>query len=189
MKRLVLPFALIILLSLTACENDQSVGYKFTGLKAVNLNSTPGKPVVDDADSIRKEIYGIRLYLYPVETYRKGRYFDESESGVSAEDPVADIDITSSAAFDAAHPPGTDLTNYFFYFPGNYFHCTDLNDGSQFRPTAKYNDDYADHNFPDHADLLLKSMPDNSAYRKFYIKLKYKSGYYRTDSTKLVRLY
>ncbi|MFL5765554.1 MAG: hypothetical protein ACJ77K_16535 [Bacteroidia bacterium] len=189
MKQLFFILICSPLLLLTSCENDQSVSYKFTGLKAANVNTSAGLPQVDNSDSIRKEIYGIRLYLYPVEVSRTGRSFDPSESGVMPVDPIADIDITSDVPLDSAYPAGSELTSCFYYLPGTYFHIVPLSDGSAFEPTAKYNSDYAEHNFPEYADLLLARVPANFAFRKFYIKLKYRSGYYRTDSTNLVKLY
>lgn len=189
MKQLFLFISAVVLLFISSCESDQNVTYKFTDIDIVNINSSPGIPVISNTDSIPKAVFGLRLDLYPVETSRSGRTFNESESSVVNENPIRRITITCTGSFDSAHPAGVNITDKFIYFPGNYLHTQRLVDEYSFQPTAQYNDDYYKNHYPDHADLLLVKPPDSILSGKFYVTLLFQNGGAWTDSSSLVKLY
>ena len=172
------------ILSFVACEGDQSVRYRFTGLDVIPLSSAGGLPAIT-TDSIPASTAGIRLLLFPEETYRKGRYFDASESGVLNENPIETVRIWCNRSFNS-DTAGTLLNSYFIYVPGNYLYAQQLDKG--LNPTARYNDDYESINIPDHADLLLTTTPQPGIY-KFYVELQMNGGGIYKDSTSLMHLY
>ncbi len=188
MKYFLILFSFVVLFS--SCEGDEYVTYRFMNLTLAHADSSPGLPVEATVDSMRKDIYVLRLYLYPVETSRKGRYFDSYESQVVPENPIEKIVITSSDSFDISHPAGANLNNYFVYFPGNYMFVGEpIAFEGKITPTAKHRDDYEGKNFPEYADLLLIHPPDNFVARKFYVNLTMKGEGVWTDSTSLIKLY
>lgn len=189
MKQLLVFISAVVILFFSSCESDQQVSYKFTDLDVANINSSPGIPVVSTTDSIPKAVFGLRLYLYPVETGKSGRSFNESESSVTNEDPIRRITITCTSSFDSTHPAGADITYRFIYFPGNYLHTQRIVDDYSFQPTAEYNDDYYKNHYPNYADLLLVRPPDSILTGKFYITLLFKNGGAWTDSSSIVKLY
>ncbi len=190
MKYFISFLSFLALLFFTSCEGDEVVRYRFTSLDLENADSSPGLPVVNNADSLAKEIYALRLYLHPVQTYRKGRYFDSYESSVNAENFIKKIKITSSDSFDILHPALSNLNNYFVYLPGNYMNVSKpIEYEGTIQPTAKYNADYEENNFPEYADLLLIHSPDNFVPRKFYVELFLEGGEVWLDSTALIKLY
>lgn len=190
MKHFLSLFSFVIVILFSSCEGDEYVTYRFTAFDLENANSSAGLPFVSNVDSTPKEVYALRLFLHPVQVSRKGRYFDQYESSVIPENPIMKIKITSSDSFDISHPAGTNLNNYFVYLPGNYMYVSDpiASDGT-IHPTAKYNDDYADHNFPEYADLLLIHPPDNFVPRKMFVELIMGGGAVWIDSTALIKLY
>lgn len=190
MKTLLFIFSFVSVILFSSCEGDEYVVYRFTSLDLESTNSSQGLPFVSNVDSVKKEIYGLRLYLHPVQVSRKGRYFDTYESSVSAENQIMKIKISSSDSFDIAHPAYTNLNNYFVYLPGNYLYLSDpITTEGTIKPTAKYNDNYAEQNFPEYADLLLIHPPDNFVPRKFYVELTLLGGEFWVDSTAIIKLY
>src|SRR6478609_10630213 len=114
-------FSIILLLFsivFVSCEGDQTVRFRFTGLDLDHVNSAPGLPVIAH-DSVPKKLYGIRLYLYPAETYRKGRYFDPYEAPPINEDPITKLTVWCDSAFNGA-TPGSPINNQFLLFQGSY---------------------------------------------------------------------
>ena len=169
---------------LVSCEGDQTVRYRFTGLDVVPANSAGGF-ITPTFDPIPAQTAGIRLLLFPEETYRQGRYFDPQESSVNNENPITVIKIWCNRPFNA-DTAGTLLNNYFVYVPGNYLYAKPLDNG--LHPTARYNDDYEYNNFPDHADLLMRVAPQPGDYT-FYVELQMDNGGIYTDSTSTMHLY
>lgn len=190
MKPFLFIFSFVAVIFFSSCEGDEYVTYRFTSLDLKNADSSPGMPMVINSDSIRNEVYVLRLNLHPVEVSRKGRYFDTYESSVRAINPIVKIKITSSDSFDIMHPAGSNMNNYFVYLAGNYMHVSEpIEYDGTIAPTAKYNEDYAENNFPEYADLLLIHPPDNLVYRKFYVELTIKDEGIWKDSTTLIKLY
>jgi hypothetical protein len=189
MKSAIHFFILILaLMALVSCEGDQTVRFRFTKLELEHLSSEGGNVKVTGVDSMQKELYGIRMNLFPVETFRKGRYFDP-ETPAEEEDRIKYIYITSDQDFDNDHPANTLLNEKFYYFPGNFLYSSPLKDSTCFPVLAKYLPDFPDNNFPDYADLLLIGYSENNLPRKFYIKLKFQSGSTFSDSTSIIKLY
>jgi hypothetical protein len=182
-------FSLLILtlMALVSCEGDQTVNFRFTKLVLEHLSSEGGNVFVTGVDSMQKTLYGIRMNLFPVETYRKGRYFDP-ETPAEEEDRIKYIYITSDEEFDSEHPANTLLNEKFYYFPGNFIYCSQLKDSTCFPVLAKYLPDFPENNFPDYADLLLREYPENNSPRKFYIQLVFQSGATFSDSTSVIQL-
>ena len=189
MKRFLFVFSFVTVILLSSCEGDEYVTYRFTSLDIDHVTSAPGIPIVTYADSMAKELYGMRLYLHPVELSRDGRYFDAYESSVVNEDPITKIKINCVESFDATHPAGTEITNYFVYVPGNYVYAQPLKIGEGLSPTAKYNPDYESVNLPMYADILLSKQPDFISYRRFAVTLTCKSGTVYNDTCGLIKLY
>lgn len=163
--------------------------YKFTNLQLEQLTTSTGPPTVFDADSISKAIYGLRLNLFPVETFRKGRYFDPYEAPAQNENAISNILITSDVAMDAAHQPGSNLNGFFIYYPGNYIYCEAVPDTGYFNVFPEYLPSFPENNFPEFADLLLTKNVEFDLTRKFFIRLEMTDGTIYTDSTHTVFLY
>jgi len=179
-----------LFLLIISCEGDQTVKYRFTSLDIENINYSGRLPQVSYSDSIPTNVYGIRLNLHSVETYRKGRYFDSYESSVSNENPITKIKITSTDSFNTNYPKGTILNKCFVYFPGNYNYVSvPIEENGTIYPNAEYNEDYPKNNFPLYVDLLLWKNVNNKIPRKFYVELVLKEGQVWTDSTELIKLY
>ncbi len=151
--------AIVLLLALSSCEGDQTVRFKFTNLELVHLTSEHGMPIVFDADSAIGALYGIRMNLFPEETYRKGRYFDSYDSPPYLESDMKSIVITSNQDFDDLHPAGSILNDCFYRFPGSYVDADTLTDTLGFRILSQYFPGYPDIIFPEYSDLLLRKYP------------------------------
>jgi len=190
MKHFIRLLSLLCVTTLCSCEGDQTVRYKFTGLDLQHIHTSSGLTEVFSSDSIQKELYGLRLNLHPVETFRKGRYFDPYEAPAQNENPVHYIFITSDKAMDVDHTEGSLLNGNFIYFPGNYNYCRPLpEDSTAFYITADYLPRYPDNNFPDYADLLLINYPDSLDERKFFVRIVLYDGTEFSDSTSTIKLY
>jgi hypothetical protein len=189
-EKIKLPFlALLFLLALVSCEGDQTVRFKFTNLELDHLSSEQGIPIVIDADSAKGALYGIRMNLFPEETYRKGRYFDAYDSPPYLESDMKSIVITSSHDFDEDHPEGAILNDCFYRFPGTYLLADTLTDTLGFRIFSDDFPDYPDVIFPEYYDLLLLKYPTVHVSRTFFIRMTFSDGTVLSDSTEVIKLF
>src|SRR3989344_6169702 len=121
MRKIITSVAFLVLL--VACEGDQTVKFKWTALDITNLDNTSRYPAPTGLDSISKSVYGIRMYLFPVETYRQGRYFDEYESSVVNENNVDTISVSSTQDIYIANDTflaGESINSLFYFFSNTY---------------------------------------------------------------------
>jgi hypothetical protein len=186
LSKVVLFVSWITLVVLSSCENDQSVTFRFTNLDLDHVDSSPGLPVLAH-DSVKAAVYGVRLYLYPVEISRKGRHFDPYEAPPVNQDPITVFNVWSNAYFNGT-PPGTSLNNHFILFQGSYTHVDTLHPNAPISPTARYHDDFEKNNFPDYVDILLLDRPATGNY-KFYVEMHMQNGGVFKDSTTSIKLY
>jgi hypothetical protein len=172
-----------------SCEGDQTVRFKFTNLELVHLSSEPGIPIVIDTDSTNGALYGIRMNLFPEETYRKGRYFDAYDSPPYLESEMKSIVITSNQDFDEDHSEGSILNDCFYRFPGSYLLADTLRDTLGFRIFSDDFPDYPDVIFPEYYDLLLYKSPTVHVSRTFFIRMTFSDGTILSDSTEIIKLF
>ena len=183
-------FYLFLLLVFTSCEGDQTVKYVFTDLQADHLTSENGANDINTNSQQASATYGIRCNLSPVETYRKGRYFDPYESSVNCEDPVEFVLITATADFDSEHPQGSLLNDLFYYNPGNLRDVTFLENDS----LAPYIDmrhlpTYPTSNFPEYADFMLENSIGQATDISFIVHLITQNGDEFIDTTSTIQLH
>jgi hypothetical protein len=181
--------AIVLLLILISCEGDQTVRFKFTNLELVHLSSEAGNPIVIDDDSTKGVLYGIRMNLFPEETYRKGRYFDAYDSPPYLESDMKSIVITSNQDFDDLHPAGNILNDCFYRFPGSYLLADTLRDTLGFWILSDDFPGYPDVIFPEYYDLLLLKYPTVHVSRTFFIRMTFSDGTALSDSTELIKLF
>lgn len=179
----------IIALFLLSCEGDQSVSYIFTGLELEHITSQYGQNRVTASAEQSSSTYGIRCNLSPVETYRKGRYFDPYESYVSCDDPIQFIYITATNDFDAEHPAGHLLNDFFYYNPGNLREAIYLH-GDTIAPDIdmKLLPTYPNSNFPEYADFMLSQPIESTSDIAFVVRLVTQSGQIFIDTTSTIHL-
>lgn len=181
----------LFLVLLVACEGDQTVKYKWTRLDVTNLDNTSRYPAPTGLDSISKSVYGIRLYLFPVETYRKGRYFDEYESIVINENPVDTISISSTQDLYLANDTfiaGEPINSLFYHFNNTYSTSAQMSFYG-LPANAYYYDNYKDVPYPEYVDLLLMFPPINSIEQRFRIYMRMDDGQVYVDTTESIKLF
>ncbi|MEN9348748.1 MAG: hypothetical protein RLZZ77_2259 [Bacteroidota bacterium] len=180
----------IIAYLLVSCEGDQSVRYVFTDLSLEHISSETGPNQTNDHLDQSSTTYGIRCNLSPVETYRKGRYFDPYESSISCDDPIQFIYITATSDFDLIHPEGSLLNDLFYYNPGNLRDAEYLN-GDTVAPyfDMKHLPTYPDSNFPEYADFMLAEPITSSQNIAFIVRMITYSGTAFVDTTSTIQLH
>lgn len=183
--RLGLFILIIYSVFIVSCEGDITLRYHFTGLSVENAVNTGELPQVTTSDSIPKEAYAIRLYLYPEELSRDGRYLDP-ETPPSNSNPIDSIAIYSGTKFNDTLQAGARLNSVFRIFNRNYQHVYPVDD---FKIANVYNSDFMDEPVPEYVDLLLIIPPDSIRNYKFHVLMRFKDGTSFLDSTELIRLY
>lgn len=193
-NRMVQQFKLIYLLCvivlLGSCENDQTLKYKWTNLDLAHLDNSGYSPVITTADSLPKSVYGLRLFLYPVETSRTGRRFDVYESTVTNDNPVEAITISSNSVINTptqTFAAGDPINTLFYVFNNSYKTAIPLN-LSSLNGTAYYNENYADEPFPKYVDLLLMNPPTNVASHRFIVNIRLTQGQIFSDTASIIKL-
>jgi hypothetical protein len=180
----------LILLSLSIfffnCEGDISIDYEFTDLTVEHAENTGDVPVINALDSIPAAAYVLRLNLFPVEVSRgRGRYLDTETPPRNVNWPDS-IHVTADIDFDAEHPAGTSLNDYFIIFNHNYMHTSTLD---ELHITNQYSHLFYDDPLPKYADLLLMELPTETGNFAFTVYFELKDGTNYLKTTESIRIY
>jgi hypothetical protein len=167
----------LLLLSLVSCKRNTTT-YFTTGIAVSNYDNCQAFIIEDDNDTIGDTCYVIRINYASDQT----AYYsvDDNNSYGIANRPVS-IAVTSFQNFDATHPAGTLLNDYFIAGPGINSTINDVVTGFEF--TQDY---YPTHD-PD--DLWLMQRPQSPGNYQFIVRMDFDNGVILRDTTEAIRLH
>ena len=177
---------LVLLCLCFGCEGDYDIRYEWTGMDVMNADNSGALPSVSNATEISASAYVVRVDLDAVVLSCEGRYLDR-ETPPRNVNPLDSIRVSSTHDFDAMHPAGSSLNEYFRVFNGNYNTVTSLDNPDI---TKQYSADYFDEPYPGHVDLLLVQPPDTTSSHRFivYFQLSDSTTFIDTASTLTLRV-
>lgn len=135
---LLIPFFSDVLVACCDCEEPQLFKYTTASFYLQHLDNRGQSPVVAADDTALKEAYGIRITVRCEKTARATPAFSfflnrsyafscgcEAAIQYHPKDSIAAIRIITLNDFDAAHPSGSDISDYFKLYTWNNFTSID----------------------------------------------------------------
>lgn len=193
-KTILLAFVLIsaadvFIVACCYCDTNPSGFYKICDIEAVNLDNS-GLQSTLASDTVFKEAYAIELNFditvnqqcaksTPLLSGAYAANCDCSLPGYYIDNPIADMEITSTNDINSGLPAGTDLTPYFYLF-----------DGFEYYPASNIMSDYYLENAHSSIsyELRLMEYPEVSGDQAFVVRIELEDGTILTSQAPTIYL-
>lgn len=119
MKSYTIFFLTSLFLLLLSCSKYSDYLYEVIDVKTDNADNTGNEPISLAIDSISKNAYAIQLEYTMTYKGTNGNHDVEYESSFKNEYSVSAFNVYSLENFDANHPAGTSLNEYFLVSQGS----------------------------------------------------------------------
>ncbi|HTF04037.1 MAG TPA: hypothetical protein VK826_08425 [Bacteroidia bacterium] len=165
----------VLCVSLFSCRKN-TISYLTTGIVLAHYDNC-GPFLKPAGNSVGDTGYVLRINY----TSDQAEFYAVNDNNTYelANKPVS-IAVTSLQSFDATHPAGTSLNDYFMAGPGINSRTEDVVDG--FANTQDY---YPTHD-PD--DLWLQVPPENTGPYKFIVEMVFDNGITVRDTTTSINI-
>jgi hypothetical protein len=132
---LILPLMVELVISCCNCPEATLLNYTNCRLFVNNLDNSGESPIISKSDSISKNAYGIKLYIFrnknTCELKKSNSIFIQSafaydcfcppEFEYVPLDSIVSISITTTHDFDSEHLESSDISEYFYVFKNNKY--------------------------------------------------------------------